>query len=63
MVQSELTSWARKKGIDLDQAGLKIYTTIDSRMQAFAEQAVRVAHGGVAERIREGLGRKKSLGG
>ncbi len=35
-----LTAYCRAKGIDLRNSGLKIYTTIDSRMQRYAEEAV-----------------------
>lgn len=40
VVRNFLLSWTRERGIDLFEDGLKIYTTIDSRMQAYAEQAV-----------------------
>lgn len=40
MLRTEIRAWARSKGIDVFQTGLKIYTTIDSRLQAFAERAV-----------------------
>ncbi len=35
-----LQSWCKKNGYDLYSDGLKIYTTIDSRMQRYAESAV-----------------------
>lgn len=35
-----LLSYTRSKGIDLYNSGLKIYTTIDSKLQQYAEQAV-----------------------
>ncbi|MFD2513206.1 penicillin-binding protein 1A [Pontibacter locisalis] len=35
-----LLQWCRENGYDLYADGLKIYTTIDSRMQRYAEQAV-----------------------
>lgn len=35
-----LLRWSKKKGYDLYADGLKIYCTIDSRMQKYAEQAV-----------------------
>jgi penicillin-binding protein 1A len=35
-----LIKWCRENGYDLYADGLKIYTTIDSRMQRYAEQAV-----------------------
>ncbi|MEQ9659909.1 transglycosylase domain-containing protein [Fulvivirga sp.] len=40
MIKTELTLWAREHGYDLYEDGLKIYTTIDSRMQKYAEEAV-----------------------
>jgi penicillin-binding protein 1A len=36
-----LIPWCKERGIDLYEDGLKIYTTIDSRMQAHAEAAVQ----------------------
>ena len=35
-----LREWAAENGYDLYEGGLKIYTTIDSRMQQYAEQSV-----------------------
>ncbi|MEO5600119.1 MAG: transglycosylase domain-containing protein [Cyclobacteriaceae bacterium] len=35
-----LMVWSKEHGYDLLEAGLKIYTTIDSRMQLYAEQAM-----------------------
>jgi penicillin-binding protein 1A len=35
-----LLNYCRARGIDLYNSGLKIYTTIDSRMQKYAEEAV-----------------------
>ncbi|MXV50652.1 penicillin-binding protein [Pedobacter sp. HMF7647] len=35
-----LDKWCDENGYDLYESGLKIYTTIDSRMQKYAEQAV-----------------------
>lgn len=35
-----LMAWCKDNGYDLWESGLKIYTTIDSRMQQFAEQAM-----------------------
>lgn len=40
MIKFELIYWARNNGYDLYEDGLKIYTTIDSRMQEYAEKAV-----------------------
>lgn len=41
MLKSRLTAWARENGYNLVESGLKIFTTIDSRMQQYAEQAMR----------------------
>jgi len=35
-----LLNWSKEHGLDLYEDGLKIYTTIDSRMQQYAEEAV-----------------------
>lgn len=40
VIGPELISWANERGIDLYESGLKIYTTLDSRMQRYAEEAV-----------------------
>ncbi|TAE00763.1 MAG: penicillin-binding protein [Bacteroidetes bacterium] len=39
-VRNEIMDWCKKQGYDLYSDGLKVYTTIDSRMQTYAEQAV-----------------------
>ena len=39
-IERELIKWCRARGLDLYEAGLKIYTTIDSRMQRYAVEAV-----------------------
>lgn len=39
-VASTLKDWCKENDIDLYSAGLKIYTTLDSRMQKYAEEAV-----------------------
>ncbi len=39
-VVKSLLAWARETDHDLYADGLKIYTTVDSRMQAYAEQSV-----------------------
>lgn len=38
-VSDELKAWCRENNYDLYTSGLKIYTTIDSRMQKYAEDA------------------------
>ena len=40
VAKNYLISWAKENGYDLFEDGLKIYTTIDSRMQQYAEEAV-----------------------
>lgn len=39
-VANYLKDWCEEEGYDLYTSGLKIYTTIDTRMQKYAEQAV-----------------------
>lgn len=39
-IQGLIGKWANERNIDLHTAGLKIYTTLDSRMQKYAEEAV-----------------------
>lgn len=39
-VREELREWCKENDINLDGDGLKIYTTLDSKMQAYAEWAV-----------------------
>lgn len=39
-VANELSAWLRDNDLDLYSDGLKIYTTIDTRMQKYAEEAV-----------------------
>ncbi|CAN5147333.1 transglycosylase domain-containing protein [soil metagenome] len=40
-IRGPLHKWAEENGYDLYQSGLKIYTTIDSRMQRYAEEAMQ----------------------
>ncbi len=40
-IQSELLKWCDEHGYNLWESGLRIYTTIDSRMQLLAEQAMQ----------------------
>ena len=40
VIRNYLMDWCREHGYDLFADGLKIYTTIDSRMQQYAEEAV-----------------------
>jgi penicillin-binding protein 1A len=40
VIRPQLIYWAKENGYDLFESGLRIYTTIDSRMQSYAEQAM-----------------------
>lgn len=40
VAKNYLVRWAKENGYDLFEDGLKIYTTIDSRLQQYAEEAV-----------------------
>lgn len=40
VLRNDLMAWCKENGYDLWESGLKIYTTIDSRMQKFAEDAM-----------------------
>jgi len=40
-LRTQLSPWARLNKYDLDKDGLRIYTTINSQMQIYAENAVR----------------------
>lgn len=40
VIRDDLMEWCKEHGYDLWESGLKIYTTIDSRMQQYAENAV-----------------------
>jgi penicillin-binding protein 1A len=41
VLKSQLQQWCKENGYDLSESGLKIYTTIDSRLQMLAEQAMK----------------------
>jgi penicillin-binding protein 1A len=40
VLRNDLITWCKEHGYDLWESGLKIYTTIDSRMQRYAEEAM-----------------------
>ncbi len=40
VIKQDLMKWCKEHGYDLEESGLKIYTTIDSRLQKYAEEAV-----------------------
>jgi penicillin-binding protein 1A len=41
VIREDLMKWCKENNYDLWESGLKIYTTIDSRMQLYAEEAMR----------------------
>ncbi|MCV9388671.1 transglycosylase domain-containing protein [Reichenbachiella ulvae] len=41
VIRQDLMRWCKENGYDLFADGLRIYTTIDKRMQEYAQQAVR----------------------
>lgn len=41
VIRRDLLSWTQEHGYDLFEDGLKIYTTIDTRLQEYAEEALR----------------------
>ena len=51
-----MRDWARDHGLDLYGDGLKIYTTIDSRLQAYAEEAMAEQMKLLQQRFIEHLG-------
>lgn len=40
IIRNDLMKWCTENGYDLWESGLKIYTTLDSRMQRYAEEAL-----------------------
>jgi penicillin-binding protein 1A len=50
-MRSELLRWAGERGLNLYTDGLKIYTTIDSRMQQYAEEAVQAHMASLQEKF------------
>jgi penicillin-binding protein 1A len=40
ILRNDLIAWCKEHGYDLWESGLKVYTTIDSRMQRYAEDAM-----------------------
>lgn len=40
VIKPQLIFWAKENGYDLFESGLRIYTTIDSRLQSYAEQSM-----------------------
>jgi penicillin-binding protein 1A len=40
-LQEQLIPWCKDRGLDLFESGLKVYVTIDSRLQRYAEDAMK----------------------
>ncbi|MCQ2218104.1 MAG: penicillin-binding protein [Paludibacteraceae bacterium] len=57
LVYNELQSWCDENGVNLYQDGLKIYTTIDSRMQEYAESAVSKQMAELQKKFDQGWGK------
>lgn len=56
-VYNELQDWCDENGVNLYQDGLKIYTTIDSRMQEYAEAAVSRQMAELQKKFERGWGK------
>lgn len=52
-VAEELKQWCKDENIDLNADGLKIHTSLDTRMQKYAEDAVRKQMKTIQQRFRE----------
>lgn len=50
-IRKELHNWAESQGFNLYTDGLKIYTTIDSRMQRYAEEVVTAQMAALQEKF------------
>ncbi len=59
VVQGWLLRWANEHGYDLFEDGLKIYTTIDSRMQEHAEDAVKSHMKSLQEKFEDHWGKEE----
>lgn len=57
VVYNELQDWCEKNDVNLYQDGLKIYTTIDSRMQEYAEAAVAKQMSELQRKFNRGWGK------
>jgi penicillin-binding protein 1A len=51
VIRGFLLDWCREQNIDLFSSGLRIYTTIDSRMQQYAEEAVQTKMSALQQRF------------
>lgn len=57
-VSNELQEWCEENGVNLYQDGLKIYTSIDSRMQKYAEQSVEKQMADIQKRFNKNWGKQ-----
>ena len=55
-VANHVKDWCRENGVDIYTSGLKIYTTIDMRMQKYAEQCVKAHMRMLQQRFKEHWG-------
>ncbi len=68
-VANYLKDWCKEEGYDLYTSGLRLYTTIDTRMQKYAEEAARKADEAGAAELQQSLehpphtGRKGKMDG
>jgi penicillin-binding protein 1A len=51
VIRGFLLDWCREQNIDLFSSGLRIYATIDSRMQRYAEEAVQTKMAALQQRF------------
>lgn len=51
VLRTELMEWCKENGYDLFDDGLKVFITIDSRMQQYAEEAVKDHMAGLQEQF------------
>jgi len=57
-VANYLKNWCKKSGYDIYTSGLKIYTSIDSRLQKYAEQSVKEQLSKLQKKFNEHWGKK-----
>ena len=56
-----LTDWCKSRNLNIYRDGLKIYTTINSKMQRYAEKSSSKTHGKFAKRVLYRMAWSKSL--
>ncbi len=55
-IKDYLSDWCKENGIDIYSDGLKIYTTIDTRLQRYAEEAVQTEMRNIQQRFNQHWG-------